>query len=615
MGALYVFTFAINLLGLVIALWLGLYLVTRNPRYLPAWLTALTAWSLSTLFINVLLAINPPPLPVYYHTWLRFMFPFWSVAALSQDPNNWLLGWAVAPAIVFWHHVTILMRPGRVNAWRWVRILGGYLVALLAIIAQANGSLLYTSSGSDPLYLNSLQSGVWFPVFGTALLVLTLASVINLFRSAHDAPEAFPRKQLLLLAAATLVAGLVAPVAMAGAQLGLPVPMLVLPLILTVVVIIIGYGVARYSALMAGRTVQHDFVYSLSGAILVTLVYLLASMFLVRIFGAPSVIVVFVPVLAVVTHSLMTTFYRVLDRVFYRTEIRQLRANLQHLIQRAEEGEALEDSLAPALQALCTSVRASFGLVLAFEGQDVRQLAAYRWQFGALVVEPSCLQADDFLHLGPGQLPIPLEEAALLVPLYAESEQLGALLLGRPNNAIHYSDEDVAFLLSMSDRIEDVIFYVRQKGLYARQIAQLARAQPPAPRADQSVHIQVGVVEASLRNLHDYAFLGDTPLGELKLVRNRLDQNQVTTLERGKAVQEVLLETVDKLRPVGALTRDPPPREWYPYLILRDAYWEEKPNRDIIMDLYISEGTFNRTRRAAVRSVARTLDEMEEALG
>jgi hypothetical protein len=202
----------------------------------------------------------------------------------------------------------------------------------------------------------------------------------------------------------------------------------------------------------------------------------------------------------------------------------------------------------------------------------------------------------------------------LLVPLYAESCQLGALLLGRPTNAIRYSDEDVAHLMNMTDRIEDVLYFLRQKSLYARQITRLAQAGPPAPLADHAARVQVGTVEASLRNLHDYSFLGDTPLGELKLVRTRLDQSQVTTLERGKAVQEVLLEAVEKLHPPGEIARNPPPREWYPYLILRYAYLEEKPNRDIMLDLYISEGTFNRTRRAAVRSVARTLGEMELAL-
>jgi hypothetical protein len=93
----------------------------------------------------------------------------------------------------------------------------------------------------------------------------------------------------------------------------------------------------------------------------------------------------------------------------------------------------------------------------------------------------------------------------------------------------------------------------------------------------------------------------------------RMPEKQVTHLERGKVVHEVLLEALDKLRPAGTAPRDPPPREWYPYSILHDAYLEEVTNREIMARLYISEGTFNRTRRSAIRSVARALGEMEKA--
>jgi hypothetical protein len=253
-------------------------------------------------------------------------------------------------------------------------------------------------------------------------------------------------------------------------------------------------------------------------------------------------------------------------------------------------------------------------LILTFEKQGVRQLASYLWKEGPVVLEPACLAADDYVHLEPGQFCTPLEEAALLVPLYGESEQLGALLLGRPINGIRYSDEDLAQILSMADRIEDLIYFAQRKSLYARQIAHLAQVQQPDAMADYSALVSVETVETALRNMYDYSFLGDTPLGELKLVRTRLLQGQATTLDRGKTVHEVLLEAVNKLRPGTTITRDPPPREWYPYLIVRDAYIEEKPNRDIMLQLNISEGTFNRTRRATVRSVARTLGEMEAAL-
>jgi len=76
-----------------------------------------------------------------------------------------------------------------------------------------------------------------------------------------------------------------------------------------------------------------------------------------------------------------------------------------------------------------------------------------------------------------------------------------------------------------------------------------------------------------------------------------------------------LADAIEKLRPGPAPRSDPPPREWYPYVILHDAYLAGTSNRDIMSQLYISHGTFSRTRRAALRAVARALEEMEAAAG
>jgi hypothetical protein len=82
-----------------------------------------------------------------------------------------------------------------------------------------------------------------------------------------------------------------------------------------------------------------------------------------------------------------------------------------------------------------------------------------------------------------------------------------------------------------------------------------------------------------------------------------------THLDRGKCVFQILAGVVEKLKPLTDLERDPPPREWHPYLILFWAYFEDTPNREIMARLYISEGTFNRTRRSALRSISRALEE------
>ena len=57
---LYSLTVIVNFVFLVVAVWLGVYLVTRSPRSLVAWLTGLTLWSIAGIFLNLLLTLTPP---------------------------------------------------------------------------------------------------------------------------------------------------------------------------------------------------------------------------------------------------------------------------------------------------------------------------------------------------------------------------------------------------------------------------------------------------------------------------------------------------------------------------------------------------------------------------
>ena len=71
---------------------------------------------------------------------------------------------------------------------------------------------------------------------------------------------------------------------------------------------------------------------------------------------------------------------------------------------------------------------------------------------------------------------------------------------------------------------------------------------------------------------------------------------------------------MSKLRPAGEepAAYTVPQRSWHQYLVLYEAYVLGELNRDIMSKLYISEGTFNRTRRRAIRGVAKALQEMEQ---
>jgi hypothetical protein len=611
---LFTLTLIVSFLTMALSLWLGLYVVARSPRSLIAWLTGFTLWTIARLFMGVLLALNPPPMPINEVGLLRLFFPFWRAVTLKeQGATGWLQGWSVITAVMLWHHVTTLMRPGPLTSWRWTRILTGYGVAVAWNILNIATPFFFASTTGDPLYLNTLKAGPVYPIFAVFLLLYTGMSITNLVRSAYVAPAVVLRKQFMILAIATVIGGLTGPLSIAASAFGLPVPLVTLALLFGIYVVLIGYGVARYSALIDGRTIWHDFIYNAVTVGLVTFLYLLVTWISVQAYNIPAVAFVFVVMLAIVTHSLLDIARHGLDSLFYRRDTRRLRDNLRQLTTLAGEQADQEEYLSLALDSLCASVQATFGVLVLFEDNGLRLVATYRWPHSELPFSPADLATDDVLPLEPDHFPFPLANAALLIPLYADTKQLGSLILGQPKNGTSYSQTDLELLLYPSDWLADTIQNAQREAEHLARIASLAeRGQPKV--SQYPVQISVKTVENALRNLANYAYLGELSLVKMKLVKSRLPAGTVTHLDRGKAVYSVLAEAVEKLRPDGQLPDDPPPREWYSYLILYEAYFKDTLNRDIMARLYISEGTFNRIRRAALRAVTRTLEEMEATL-
>ena len=609
---LYWISIITNFIFLVAAVWLGIYIVSRSPRSLVAWLTGLTLWSVSSLFLNMLLAFNPPPIPEYLPPWVPLLFPFWPAGTTASGWSGWLQGWFVIPAIIIWHHTTVILRPGKSGLWRWVRVVFGYVIAGLVIYAHLFTDLVFSSASGDPLLLTSLRPGPMYPVILALLLLFTGMSLINLRRSAQSAPVLMQQKQLNILVIATLIAGLTGPVALVTAAFDIPMPRVTLTLLLGGGVILLGVGVARYSAISEGRTIRRDFIYNAIVMGLITGFYLLVTWVSAQIFNVPGEVYIFIVLLAIITHSLIDISRQALDLVFYGKDRRAIRLNLQRLTKSVGEKD-LEDSLAIILESMCSSVRATYGVIILFEEYKLRLIVTRHWRGKQLPVSQGDLKIDDVQHLEPDSFPSPLNDAALLIPLYSDADQIGVIIFGRPINGIKFSPADVELLLYPSDQIADAIQSELKERRYLNQLTELVEEQSSGT-LQLANKISVSEVEDALRHLFDYAYLGDTSLVKLKLIHRHLPPSEVTHIDQGKAVHTVVTGVVEKLRPDGEPASNPPPREWYPYLILNLAYLEDCPNRDIMSQLYISEGTFNRTRRSGIRSVTRMLEEMEAAL-
>ncbi|PWB69468.1 MAG: hypothetical protein C3F07_19720 [Anaerolineales bacterium] len=611
MDSLYILTVAINYACLIAAIWLGIFIVTRSSRSPVSWLTALTLLSVSGWFLNVLLALNPPPSPHFLPDWLTPLFWMWPTGSFQSGWGGWMQGWQVAPAIMFWHHVTMLMRPGRMNPWRWTRVSLGYAIAVAAIYVMANTNLMFTEGVGDPLYLNTLQQGKLFSVFMGLLFLFTIMSLINLLRSAKIAPSMMPRRQLYILAAATLTAGLSAPISVISYALDIPLPRVLLSILLGMAVLLMGYGVARYSALVERRVLGRDITYNGIAILLVALLYLVVGWVSVLIYGVPAAALVFIVVLAIFTHSLIDLGRQALDLIFLHRETRELRIRLRKLAAFAREPQALKENLSSTFQSLCASVRAAYGLILVFELDSTSELVSYRWSRENAPLPSTRLMFDDLVQPERGQLDPPLEDAALLIPLYDGGGQIGVLILGQPDNGLRYSQHDIDNLLELSDQVSNVLHVIQHETEFLSRLSELAQTQQPT--LDTGIElIPTRAVEDALRNMHDYSYLGDSPLANLEQVKHQLSAGALTHLDLGREVHNLLLTALEKLRPAGDTPKEPIPREWFAYIILHDAYAKETQNRDIMSRLYISEGTFNRTRRAAIRSLAKALAEMEK---
>jgi hypothetical protein len=237
-----------------------------------------------------------------------------------------------------------------------------------------------------------------------------------------------------------------------------------------------------------------------------------------------------------------------------------------------------------------------------------------------------------------------LEQMAMLVPLAETQFQSGALILGNKVSGAPFYPQDLEYLESVGQQLAVMIeaawqqdarvkqlelgmeeYLAREKNLQ-HQMQQLVAEPTPLAAAppDLDEETLASLTEDALRHLNDYAYLGTHQFAELQVINRFLPAPAaptttelygagVTHLDRGKALHSLLSHAVQQLRPAGDEPSPTvvPTREWHNFLILHDSYLKGELTRDIMARLYIGEGTYNRTRRRALRSVGKLIQEME----
>lgn len=285
------------------------------------------------------------------------------------------------------------------------------------------------------------------------------------------------------------------------------------------------------------------------------------------------------------------------------------------------------------LQSLCSTFRAPYGFVALTEEQGFEVAANCGVSVAMDGIDAGALVTDETKLFSPAKELDGVNPIAILCPLHFGGEQIGIIAVAERATGAGYSEEDVILLQELAYAVASVIHTARLQAESVGQIATLLgevrqrehelqaamrRAIDEEPdltlASAETKEEATALVEDALRHLHDYSYLGNQALSRLRIVGQRLDVqaiDYVTHVDRGKVLKEVLVGAIERLRPCTEGVPALPAREWHPYLILHDCYLQEKLNREVMAELYISEGTFNRTRRRALQAVTRTLAEME----
>jgi hypothetical protein len=130
-------------------------------------------------------------------------------------------------------------------------------------------------------------------------------------------------------------------------------------------------------------------------------------------------------------------------------------------------------------------------------------------------------------------------------------------------------------------------------------------------RAGSVTEVRV-LVESALRHLNDLPALTQHPL--LSELFSPLESHG-TPLERAARLRHELDQAIERLRPPGARPSAGATAlgGWLHYLVLKEAYADGRPNKQIMQRYALSEGSFHRARRRAIDALASDLRERSTA--
>ena len=369
---------------------------------------------------------------------------------------------------------------------------------------------------------------------------------------------------------------------------------------------LLGYSVAHHQALLEQRVGPRDFIFS---AITITI---LGSLYLIpgTEIGLPPVLYVLLAVIVITTHAAIDLVRENLNREFHESE-RQSRRKIDQLIAASGDEETFRSNLRRGLAIACMNLQATSGYIAVRRAGEYHVLASLHSYPVNMKLTDSLSEVHELTN-ETGRLK---DKTAWLVPAYGAQQQVAVIGIGARRGLKAYIEGDLFWLEDVANSIGDMVwnylFRDNEPDADTANFSEIGKKKPGAAQTKPDEFLPkfavnpdrqlIKLVEFGLKNLHDYIILGRSPLAD------QVGFDGKNHIENGKDLHHTLVNLVKTLRPPGNRPSEPLPRTWHSYVILNDAYVEDVPDQEIMARLYISETTYYRTRRKAVRGVTRAL--------
>jgi len=500
-----------------------------------------------------------------------------------------------------WYSVTFhLMSEHDQNRYRFIEW-GMYGLGAFSILVLLQPDAFLSEAG-NALYVAHMNPKGWaYRAYGGFQFIVSFGIMLNLLIG--DRVGLTPRGKYFLVTSIFPVVSVIYGVVSLGNPN--PSPRLIQDTLAFSGVFVLGLSVARHHTLTERRTTFQDFpltTLSMLGLTGLAILFVMRNGTQVKDLAH---VVGFV-VLAVGIYDLTREFLerlRMRREGAFRKQLRQLES--------ADE-DAFKERLQNTLDLLCHTLNAVSGMVAIRQGEEfIVSATKYSVPIESRI-SSELVSCDEVSAIETGTIP----KIEWIAPSFEGQTQVAVVGIGKPNRRLEYSTGDLELLEEVSDQVGTLVSLRNLKPgqtAHIRQLVAESRANVDELnsvagmiKGTISVHPDkefIKLVEEALRHLPDVITLGQSSLAD------KMEITAETHVERGKQLQELLMDSIELLKPEEERPSEPLPRIWYNHAVLYDAYVEGVPNREIMARLYISEGTFNRTRRNALKGLARLLIE------